>query len=303
MANHFSRRDVLKLTGAGLSLVGAYGLWGFLDRQPIPEIAFDSEWEALTAASKREAPALAKWSALQQPRLAPVPLPFAQDSTPGISAATHALHYNHHYREYLWRWETGATRLQSFLNTGDQESAVREYQNFRPAATMAILHTLYWRNLSPGDETEPEKAEALGQWLASIFRNRDQQFTPEPRWLLVQQTAFGPQLVIVTTNDPCFRAEEPIVLALDLMSHAWRLDHASFEEALVAHLRLLPRKGLELLEFCRENTVKEWSAEQDQMAPWEARSFLESTHRVEEWEFVDAEGRGGLPRIVSLETL
>ncbi|MDX1973339.1 MAG: hypothetical protein SFY68_12480 [Candidatus Sumerlaeia bacterium] len=303
MASAFSRREVLKLTGAGLSLVGAYALWDYLDRQPIPDTPFDPEWEALTAASKREAPALAKWSALQQPRLAPVPLPFKQDSTPGISAATHSLHYNHHYREYLWRWETGSARLQSLLNAGDQEAAIREYRLLRPAATMAILHTLYWQNLAPGWETASEKTEPLGQWLASILRDHTHRFLSEPRWLLVQQTASGPRLVLMSTGDPTFHAEEPIVLALDLMSHAWRLDHATLEEALAAHLRLIPHKGLELLEFGRENPVNEWSAEQEQMAPREARNFLESTHRVEAWEFVDEEGRGGLPRVVSFETL
>jgi len=224
----------------------------------------DVEIEALRRASRAPGPAEAKIAVLAPPpRRAINGLPFGRDAVPGFSAATHRVHWNHHYLEYLWRWETGERALLADAAAlakapASERAALRErllvrHEEMREAANMVVLHEVYWRDLwsgAPSPAASSELAARLAREADACGRG----------WTVFARWPNGPQGTLSLAPS---RADVPLgaipEAAVDWQSHAWRLDFATLADYAAGVLRTMRADARERLfappippEFCAD---------------------------------------------------
>lgn len=195
--------------------------------------------EALRASARRPGPAIDTLAALTPPARRPAkPLPFGLDDVPGFSADTHRIHWEHHYLEYLYRWERGERDLlveaaELARTPPEAFDAARwrlleKAERTRQAANMIVLHELYFALFWSGTERAiPQPAfdrfvRGLGDdWPAWLLAFEDGTVL---RWREEDSASFGPA---------------PLA-GIDTPDHTWRLDFASQADALHQVLRNMP---------------------------------------------------------------
>lgn len=263
-------REGLRMTRRAL-LVGAAGAAAYLalrgrGEEP-PDV--DAELEALRRASLAPGPAEVKLGALAPPpRRSAVPLPFARDAVPGFSAAAHHVHWNHHYLEYLWRWEEGERALLAGAAAllAEPESIGREafatamalrFEDVRAAANMVVLHEAYWRHLWSGLQADADPV--LAQRLAAVGERCARGWT-------IAADVDG--MLGTASMGPDFPSAPLGVVPLagvDWQPHAWRLDFASLEAYAAGLLRTVSAEAREALALPA-------LAVGDSRSPWLARN-------------------------------
>lgn len=257
------------LTALASSAAGvATGWW--LTREPHPGSSATGsqvEVEALRAAAGQPGPAEAKLAALAPLRHKAIPIPEAARLHSGLSADTHRVHYDHHYREYLARWETAereflrAVAALSRLFVGGKTAelmggisqARQLHRDATAAAMMAVMHPIYWQHLGAAPDARTRQS------VASLARDLDNK-TGGSDWLMV--THRGGTVAIETgmATTIGFAFGDAVLAAIDMAGHAWMLDFATSEEYLAAMLTGLepavfdlwssePRRGLPAREL------------------------------------------------------
>lgn len=212
----------------------------------------DVEVEALRRASRAPGPAEAKIAALAPPtRRAINALPFERGAVPGFSAATHRVHWNHHYLEYLWRWESGERALLADAAAlakapAPERAALRgrllvRHEEMREAANMVVLHEVYWRDLWSGRLASAPSAQSVER----LVRAAD---SAGRGWTVAARFADGSGGTLVL---PPTHADVPFgavpEAGIDWQSHAWRLDFATLRDYTEGVLRAMRGDARELL--------------------------------------------------------
>lgn len=191
----------------------------------------DAELAAFRRAAREPGPAEARIAAMDPPpRRRAHPLPFPRDGVPGFSAGAHHLHWNHHYLEYLWRWESNerallqsaaeATRASDSAQRATCVEAARAASRAAlDAARMVILHECFWEHLwggGPVSPPDPRTAEALLRTATA----------PGMGWLVALKTQEGATgtvaIDVATAHDVPFGAMP--LAGIDWAAHSWRLD-------------------------------------------------------------------------------
>jgi hypothetical protein len=245
-----SRRGFLLGASGILGMLGMGSWWRWeewqtqLLEQQARELEADSRspsprLEATRLASQRPGPAEPRLQAMGRLAISPAPhlLPWMEPSRPwgGISLATHALHWRHHYLEYLWRWNDGlrerdqaAEQLAHHPDPSDEtgrnlaQRVILAQQRLRQGAIQVLLHELYWEGLLAHPLVPSSRPPSA--WLAKAGQMADD----HRPWIGLWQGpshhdlvwgVFGPQ--------HSFPSGEPLLAVLDAAHHAWALDHGS----------------------------------------------------------------------------
>lgn len=214
-------------------------------------------------------------------------LPFEIDAIPGLSPATHALHYNRHYCEYARRWEeterdvlTRATAIGLGRDRGRIPQIRGRLEFARQSAALVLLHDHYWEVLSRG---EGASEIALNHAFHHIERACH---SMEWMWLVVEngRARFLPDM------DTAFLLGGRIEAAIDLADHAWLVDHDDMDDYLSG--TILPCAGPweEALATGIENLLEHGPSRVGDIQ-MENQAFIHAMEPLEEGEAHDRVGR------------
>ena len=216
-----TRREFLVAVAASAAMVGCGG--GEQPEEARPAL------EALRRAAAAPGPAMARLASLAVlPHRPLYRLPFQPSEVPGFTAATHRVHYEHHYIEYFCRWVEGERRvleraadLADAGARGESEAVDKArravwgaLEQMRVSANMVMLHEAYWRDFWGGTERAMADVAPLAQTLLPIAGGLDL------TWLVAGDDA---RLYVYKDSDSIPLGLRPVA-GIDLPEHAWALD-------------------------------------------------------------------------------
>jgi superoxide dismutase, Fe-Mn family len=153
---------------------------------------------------------------------------------PHLSARILELHHDKHHKAYVDGANKVLERLQEVRATGDYGSINQLEKNLAFHLSGHILHSLFWKNLTPDSPEKPEGelAAAIDEYLGSFDQFRSQLTEAANNvqgsgWAALSWEPLGQRLIVEQVYDHQGNVGQggPPLLVLDMWEHAYYLQY------------------------------------------------------------------------------
>ena len=153
---------------------------------------------------------------------------------PHLSARILELHHDKHHKAYVDGANKVLERLQEARATGDYGSINQLEKNLAFHLSGHILHSLFWKNLTPDSPEKPEGelAAAIDEYLGSFEQFRAQLTEAANNvqgsgWAALSWEPVGKRLIVEQVYDHQGNVGQggPPLLVLDMWEHAFYLQY------------------------------------------------------------------------------
>jgi len=153
---------------------------------------------------------------------------------PHLSARILELHHDKHHKAYVDGANKVLERLQEVRATGDYGSINQLEKNLAFHLSGHILHSLFWKNLTPDSPAKPEGelAAAIDEYLGSFDQFRSQLTEAANNvqgsgWAALSWEPVGQRLIVEQVYDHQGNVGQggPPLLVLDMWEHAYYLQY------------------------------------------------------------------------------
>jgi Fe-Mn family superoxide dismutase len=153
---------------------------------------------------------------------------------PHLSARILELHHDKHHKAYVDGANKVLARLEEARSSGDYGSINQLEKNLAFHISGHILHSLFWKNLSPdgGEKPSGELAAAIDEYLGSFdgFRAQLTEAASNVQgsgWAALSWEPVGHRLIIEQVYDHQGNVGQggPPLLVLDMWEHAYYLQY------------------------------------------------------------------------------
>ncbi len=153
---------------------------------------------------------------------------------PHLSARILELHHDKHHKAYVDGANKVLERLQEVRASGDYGSINQLEKNLAFHLSGHILHSLFWRNLTPDSSEKPdgELAAAIDEYLGSFDQFRSQLSEAANNvqgsgWAALSWEPVGHRLIVEQVYDHQGNVGQggPPLLVLDMWEHAFYLQY------------------------------------------------------------------------------
>jgi Fe-Mn family superoxide dismutase len=153
---------------------------------------------------------------------------------PHLSARILELHHDKHHKAYVDGANKVLERLQEVRATGDYGSINQLEKNLAFHLSGHILHSLFWKNLTPDTPEKPggELAAAIDEYLGSFDQFRSQLTEAANNvqgsgWAALSWEPLGQRLIVEQVYDHQGNVGQggPPLLVLDMWEHAYYLQY------------------------------------------------------------------------------
>jgi len=153
---------------------------------------------------------------------------------PHLSARILELHHDKHHKAYVDGANKVLERLQEVRASGDYGSINQLEKNLAFHLSGHILHSLFWKNLSPGGGDKPtgQLAAAIDEHLGSFDQFRTQLVEAANNvqgsgWAALSWEPVGKRLIVEQVYDHQGNVGQggPPLLVLDMWEHAYYLQY------------------------------------------------------------------------------
>ncbi len=246
MEEELTRRELFKATGVGMSVLGLMNLYGIAHaEEKSSETANPEGTPASKAPTMPESPKSTQ-SVLPKPvpEYKQLPLPYPYNALePHIDAETLEIHYSRHHAAYVKNFNFAFQRLE-FARTMNDMTFIKHWcKELAFNGSGALLHTLYWNNMSPrGGEPKGEFLslieESFGKpdTMLDIFASAAKTVEGSG-WAILSYEPFTKRLFalqIEKHNDLTLFGAYPL-LVCDVWEHAYYLKYRSARGTYVDH--------------------------------------------------------------------
>ncbi|QLH78983.1 superoxide dismutase [Halosimplex rubrum] len=161
------------------------------------------------------------------------PLPYDYDALePHVSEQVLTWHHDTHHQGYVDGWNAAEDTLAGNREDGDTDGSAAAIRSVTHNSSGHILHSLFWRNMSPEGGAEPEgdlreRIEAdfgsYGAWKAEF----EAAAADASGWALLVYDSFSERLrnVVVDKHDQGAIWGGHPILALDVWEHSYYYDY------------------------------------------------------------------------------
>jgi Fe-Mn family superoxide dismutase len=153
---------------------------------------------------------------------------------PHLSARILELHHDKHHKAYVDGANKVLERLQEVRASGDYGSINQLEKNLAFHLSGHILHSLFWKNLTPDSSEKPagELAAAIDEYLGSFDQFRSQLSEAANNvqgsgWAALSWEPLGQRLIVEQVYDHQGNVGQggPPLLVLDMWEHAFYLQY------------------------------------------------------------------------------
>jgi Fe-Mn family superoxide dismutase len=153
---------------------------------------------------------------------------------PHLSARILELHHDKHHKAYVDGANKVLERLQEVRASGDYGSINQLEKNLAFHLSGHILHSLFWKNLTPDSPEKPagELAAAIDEYLGSFDQFRSQLSEAANNvqgsgWAALSWEPLGQRLIVEQVYDHQGNVGQggPPLLVLDMWEHAFYLQY------------------------------------------------------------------------------
>jgi Fe-Mn family superoxide dismutase len=153
---------------------------------------------------------------------------------PHLSARILELHHDKHHKAYVDGANKVLERLQEVRASGDYGSINQLEKNLAFHLSGHILHSLFWKNLTPDTPEKPEGelAAAIDEYLGSFDQFRSQLTEAANNvqgsgWAALSWEPLGQRLIVEQVYDHQGNVGQggPPLLVLDMWEHAYYLQY------------------------------------------------------------------------------
>jgi Fe-Mn family superoxide dismutase len=217
MTTAMTRRDAVKAIGLG-ALAASFGC-------------------ATTRTAHAAGPAMAMPKVTANGAYKLPPLPYAEDSLePALSAQIVNIHYSRHSQGYFNGLNATLGKLAEARKAGDMARIQALSRDLAFHGSGAVLHTLYWYNLTPDGGMKPEGklADAIARDFGSVDDFQAQFLAATKKveasgWGILAYEPMGGQLVVLQAENYqnlMIWGVQPL-LVIDVWEHAYYLQYAN----------------------------------------------------------------------------
>ena len=158
---------------------------------------------------------------------------------PHLSARILELHHDKHHKAYVDGANKVLERLQEVRASGDYGSINQLEKNLAFHLSGHILHSLFWKNLTPASQEKPdgELAAAIDEHLGSFDQFRGQMVEAANNvqgsgWAALSWEPVGQRLIVEQVYDHQGNVGQggPPLLVLDMWEHAYYLQYRNVKK-------------------------------------------------------------------------